>query len=118
MGAITLQDIATALSFVVALGGSIVAIVKGVKSVLKKLLDEQTKSLATRLDKIDERLDKVDSDNCKNYIVQALSSAERGVQLSTEERMWLAEEFEHYTASGGNSYIKEWHSRLQKDGKI
>lgn len=118
MGELTLEQIGAALAFIVGIGGSIGVILKGIGKMLKKLLDEQTKSLVKRLDKIDERLDKVDSDNCKNYIVQALSSAERGVQLSTEERMRLAEEFEHYTASGGNSYIKEWHSRLQKDGKI
>lgn len=118
MGEWTLEQIGAALALIVGIGGSILTILKAVKGMLKKLLGEQTKSLATRLDKIDERLDKVDSDNCKNYIVQTLSSAERGVQLSTEERMRLAEEFEHYTASGGNSYIKDWHNRLQKDGKI
>ena len=118
MEQLTLEQIAQALAFVVGIGGSILTILKAVKGMLKKLLDEQTKSLATRLDKIDERLDKVDSDNCKNYIVQALSSAERGVKLSTEERMRLSEEFQHYTENGGNSYIKDWHSRLHTDGKI
>lgn len=118
MEQLTLEQIAKALAFVVGIGGSILTILKAVKGMLKKLLDEQTKSLATRLDKIDERLDKVDSDNCKNYIVQALSSAERGVKLSTEERMRLSEEFQHYTENGGNSYIKDWHSRLHTDGKI
>lgn len=118
MGEWTLEQIGAALAFIVGIGGSILTILKAVKGMLKKLLDEQTKNLVKRLDKIDERLDKVDSDNCKNYIVQTLSSAERGVKLSTEERMRLAEEFQHYTDGGGNSYIKEWHSRLQKDGKI
>ena len=118
MGEWTLEQVGAALAFIVGIGGSILTILKAVKSMLKKLLDEQTKSLVLRLDKIDERLDKVDSDNCKNYIVQALSSAERGVKLSTEERMRLSEEFQHYTENGGNSYIKDWHSRLHTDGKI
>lgn len=118
MEQLTLEQIAKALAFVVGIGGSIGVILKGIGKMLKKLLDEQTKNLVKRLDKIDERLDKVDSDNCKNYIVQVLSAADRGESLTTEEKMRLAEEYENYTKLGGNSYIKEWHSRLQKDGKI
>lgn len=118
MGAITLQDIATALAFLVALGGSIVAIVKAIKSILKKLFDEQTNGINERLDKVNKRLDKLDMDNCQNYIVQSLSAAEKGIILTTEEKMRLAEEFEHYTQLGGNSYIKEWHERLKTGGKI
>lgn len=118
MGEITLNEIGTILGAIAAVGGSIITIVKWLKKVLKKLFDEQTKSINERLDKVDTRLGKLDMDNCQNYIVQTLSAAERGESLTTEEKMRLAEEFEHYTQLGGNSYVKEWHSRLQKDGKI
>lgn len=118
MEQLTLEQIGAALAFIVGIGGSIGVILKAVKGMLKKLLDEQTKSLVLRLDKIDDRLDKVDMDNCKNYIVQALSAAERGVKLSTEEKIRLAEEFQRYTDGGGNSYIKDWHKRLHDSGMI
>ena len=85
MGAITLGDIATALAFVVALGGSIRAIVKAIKKALNGLFETQTKVITERLDKTDTALAKLDMDNCKNYIVQSLSSAERGVKLTKEE---------------------------------
>lgn len=118
MGNLTLNDIATALAFIVAFGGSIVAIVAAIKKVLKKLLDEQLRTIINRLNTMDGKIDRLDSENCKNFLVQTLSAAERGENLTTEERMRLAEEFEHYTAAGGNSYIKDWHSRLHDEGKI
>ena len=118
MDKITLGDLAAALAFLVALGGSIVAIVMAIKKVLKKLFDDQMKSIGERLDQTDKRIDRLDADNCKNFLVQTLSAAERGENLTTEERMRLAEEFEHYTAAGGNSYIKDWHTRLHDAGKI
>lgn len=118
MGEITLNDLAGFLAFIAGLGGSIVAILAGIKKVLKKLFDEQLKGISTRLDKTDERIEKIDSDNCKNYIVQTLSAAERGERLTTEEKIRLAENFQHYTDAGGNSYIKDWHARLKSEGKI
>ena len=118
MDKITLGEIATALAFLVALGGSIVAIITALKKALKKLLDDQLKAIIDRLNRTDEKIAQIDTDACKNFLVQALSAADRGEQLTTEERMRLSEEFEHYTKNGGNSYIKDWHSRLHNEGKI
>lgn len=118
MEQITLGDFAATLAFIAALGGSIVSIVAALKKVLKKLLDDQLATIIDRLNKTDDKISQLDSDNCKNFLVQTLSAAERGEKLSTEERMRLAEEFQHYTDNGGNSYIKDWHSRLHTDGKI
>ena len=118
MGEITLNEVAAALAFVLLLGGNIVALIKGVKSVLKKMFDEMTKTIVTRLGKQEEAIKKIDSDNCKNYVIQALASVERGVILSTEEKMRFAEEYEHYIDGGGNSYIKDWYGKLKKEGKI
>ena len=118
MGTLTLGDIATALAFVVALGGSIGAIVKTIKKALDGLFETQTKVITERLDKTDAAVAKLDMDNCKNYIVQALSSAERGAKLTKEELIRLSEEYDHYTKNGGNSYIVEWHDRLNKEGKL
>ena len=118
MGAITLQDIASALAFIVALGGSIGAIVATMKKLLKKLFSEQTENINKRLDKQEDALNKLDQDNCKNYIVQALSAVERGTTLTKEELIRLSEEYDSYTKHGGNSYIKEWHERLKTEGKL
>ena len=118
MDKITLGEIATALAFLVAFGGSIVAIITALKKALKQLLDDQLKTIIDRLNRTDEKIAQIDTDACKNFLVQALSAADRGEQLTTEERMRLSEEYEHYTKNGGNSYIKDWHSRLHNEGKI
>lgn len=118
MGSLTLGDVAAALAFVVALGGSIGAIVRALKKALGSLFEEQTENINKRLDKTDANLAKLDMDNCKNYIVQALSAAERGTKLTKEELIRLSEEYDHYTKNGGNSYIVEWHNRLNEEGKL
>lgn len=118
MGELTLEDIGTALAFIVGLVGSVWAIVKGVSKAIKALLKDQLTAINKRFDSMDNTIKDIDLANCKNFLVQTLSAADNGEKLTTEERMRLAEEFEHYSACGGNSYIKDWHSRLKTDGKI
>ena len=118
MEQITLGDIEKILAFVILLGGSVITIVKAVKKATKSLFTEQLAEINKRFDATDKTIKNIDLANCKNFLVQTLSAAEKGEKLTTEERMRLAEEFEHYTAFGGNSYIKDWHSRLKQEGKI
>lgn len=118
MEQLTLEEIAKALTFIVLLGGAVASIIKGIKKVLVKAVNEQTEKITARLEKQEKALAKIDSENCKNFLVQCLSAVEKGETLTTEEKMRLAEEFEHYTAIGENSYIKDWHSRLKQAGKI
>lgn len=100
MEQITLGEIAKALAFIVALGGSVTSIILGVRKVIKKLLEPLI------------------LDQCKDFLVQTLSEAERGTVLTEMEKLRLAERFETYTKMGGNSYIKDWYNRLKNDGKI
>lgn len=100
MEQLTLGEIAKALAFIVALGGSVASIILGVRKVIKKLLEPLV------------------LDQCKDFLVQTLSEAERGTVLTEMEKLRLAERFETYTKMGGNSYIKDWYNRLKNDGKI
>ena len=97
---ITLGDIATWAAFIVALGGSVAAIIKGVQKVVEKLL------LPLLLD------------NAKNYLVPFLSKVERGEPCDEIEMERFHEEYELYTKHGGNSYIKSRVAKLQKEGKL
>lgn len=97
---ITLGDIATWAAFIVALGGSVAAIIKGVQKVVEKLL------LPLSLD------------NAKNYLVPFLSKVERGEPCDEIELERFHEEFTFYTNHGGNSYIKSRVAKLQKEGKL
>lgn len=97
---ITLGDIATWAAFIVALGGSVAAIIKGVQKVVEKLL------LPLSLD------------NAKNYLVPFLSKVERGEPVDEIELERFHEEYTFYTNHGGNSYIKSRVAKLQKEGKL
>lgn len=97
---ITLGDIATWAAFVVALGGSVAAIIKGVKNAVEKLLEP------------------LSLDNAKNYLVPFLSKVERGEPVDEIELERFHEEFTFYTNHGGNSYIKSRVAKLQKEGKL
>lgn len=100
MEQITLGDIATWAAFVVALGGSVAAIIKGVQKVVEKLL------LPLSLD------------NAKNYLVPFLSKVERGEPVDEIELERFHEEFQFYVSHGGNSYVKSRVDKLQKAGKL
>lgn len=100
MEQITLGDIATWAAFIVALGGSVAAIIRGVKKVVEKLL------LPLSLD------------NAKNYLVPFLSKVERGEPCDEIELERFHEEYQFYTEHGGNSYIKSRVNKLQKEGKL
>ena len=107
METITLGDLARWAAFVVALGGSIAAIIRGVKTTVGKLLAP-----------LSEQIRSVDRENCKNFLVTFLAEVERGQEHDQIELERFHEQFEHYKAIGGNSYIKAKVEKLQKAGKI
>lgn len=97
---ITLGDLARWAAFVVALGGSIAAIIRGVKKAVEAII------LPLSLD------------NAKNYLVPFLSKVERGEPMDEIELERFHEEYTFYTNHGGNSYIKSRVAKLQKEGKL
>lgn len=107
MEQITLDEIARMAAFVVALGGSIAAIVGGVKRAVGKLLEP-----------LQEQIRNVDMENCKNYLVTFLAGVERGQEHDEIELERFHEELGHYRKIGGNSYIAAKVEKLQKEGKL
>ena len=104
MEQITLGDIASWAAFVVALGGSVAAIIKGVKKVVEKVVEKLLLPLSL--------------DNAKNYLVPFISKVERGEAVDEIELERFHEEYTFYTNHGGNSYIKSRVAKLQKEGKL
>ena len=107
MEQITLGDIATWAAFVVALGGSVAAIIRGVGKAVEKLLEPVKKQIRD-----------VDLENCKNYLVTFLAAVERGQEHDEIELERFHEQLGHYQQIGGNSYIKSKVEKLQKEGKL
>lgn len=100
MEQITLGDLESWLRFIIALVGSVSAVIVGVKKVVAKLLVPYG------------------LDNAKNYIVPFIARLEREEAISEIELERFHEEFGYYIDHGGNSYIKERVEKLKKDGKL
>lgn len=107
MEQITLGDLARWAAFIAAFGGSIAAIISGVKKVMEKLLQP-----------IEKQITAVDLENCKNYLVTFLAAVERGQEHDEIELERFHEELEHYQKIGGNSYIKAKVEKLKNAGKL
>lgn len=107
MEQITLEQIARVAAFIVALGGSVAAIIRGVNKAVSKLLQPLAK-----------QIESVDRENCKNFLVTFLAETERGQAHDQIELERFHEQFEHYKSIGGNSYIKDKVQKLQRDGKL
>ena len=118
METLTLGDLATALAFLVALGGSIWAIVKSIKKALTAMFKEQTAEITRRMDRQEDTIKKIDMENCKNFLVSYLAKVKNGEHQDPIERLRFGEEFDHYVNGGGNSYIRDEVTRLRTEGKI
>ena len=64
-----------------------------------------------------EQINKVQLDNCKNYLVQQISAADRR-ELTPAEKERYFENYDAYVKLGGNSYIHSETERLKKEGKL
>lgn len=107
MEQITLGDLATWAAFIVALGGSVAAIIRGVGKAVEKLLEP-----------IKKQIRDVDLENCKNYLVTFLAAVERSQEHDEIELERFHEQLSHYQAIGGNSYIRAKVDKLTKEGKL
>lgn len=107
MEQLTLEQIARGVAFLVALGGSVAAIIRGVNKAVSKLLQP-----------LEKKIDSVDLENCKNYLVTFLASCERGEAHDEIELERFHEQLEHYKRLGGNSYIHAKVEKLKNAGKL
>jgi hypothetical protein len=118
MDTITLGEIGLLLGFVAALVASFGTIGKVVQKAVKKAFEGGLKPTNDKIDKIEKKVEEVDLNTCKNFLVARLSEIEQGINLDSvaEERFW--EQYEHYLAIGGNTYIQHKVEQLEKDGKL
>lgn len=65
-----------------------------------------------------EEINKVQLDNCKNYLVQAISKVRFGNKLSAVEKERFFENYDTYTRLGGNSFIHTETEKLKKEGLL
>ena len=123
MEQITLGQIGLAITFIVGLISGISYIVKHVKKWVEDLKEQISDSLKDQFTLFDKKIDDlksqmndIDMETTKNFLVSMLSDLEKGIvwdDIETE-RFW--EQYEHYTAKGGNTYIKTRVDKLKEKG--
>lgn len=114
---ITIGQIAVTLAFLVALWASVETIIKKVSKAFDSSLDKKLKPLEEKIDKIDKKVDSVDLNATKNFLLARIEEA-KTERLDDITRMRVLEEWEHYKALGGNSFISGEIEKLKKENKI
>ena len=104
MEAITLGQISSILTWIVAFGGSITAIMVALKKIIEK-----------QLSPINHKIEKLDMNQCRNYLVEFLADVENGVKKDETQIKRAYEVFDHYKQDlNGNSYIGDKWNKLMK----
>ena len=85
---------------------------------MQKIVSDLLKPITESINQINDRLDKVDMEATKNFLVRCLSDVEKGERMTEVEAERFWEQYEHYIAAGGNTYIKNKVVKLQEEGKI
>lgn len=111
MESLTLKDIYSGLTLIVGILASSAYISKTLKDWIAKQFDEKIAPL-------DAKITRVDMESCKNYLVRCLADFENGTTISETEQERFWEQYEHYLAEGGNSYIKHKVEKLKAEGKL
>lgn len=121
METITVGQIAQNLAIIAGIitsGGVIYAFAsKRLSKTIKSTFNEALTPVDDRLKVMEKKLEALDLSDCKNYMVQFLARAEKGVITSEEtQRFW--EIYDQYTRLGGNSYIHAKVEKLKEAGKL
>ena len=109
-------------------GGGIaglVAFIKGVEYLWVKLKRGATRMMQNalaptnaKIDSLDRKISEVDLNQCKNFLVRFLADVEQDKPIDEVEKERFFETYQHYVASGGNSYIHDKVESLKRAGKL
>lgn len=115
---ITLGQIAAGIAILAAIVGGCKELSKNIKEGIRKIVADVLKPVTDSIAQINVRLDKVDMESTKNFLVRCLSDVEKGERMTETEAERFWEQYGHYTAAGGNTYIKNKVEGLREQGKI
>ena len=115
---ITLGQIAAGIAIIAAIVGGYKALQKNIREGIQQIVAEALKPFTDSVNQINSRLDKVDMEATKNFLVRCLSDVEKGERMTETEAERFWEQYEHYTAAGGNTYIKNKVEDLREQGRI
>ena len=114
---ITLGEIAKALTFIVALTGSIIYIKKGTINSLTKVIDSRLEPIKQEIKEVKKETTKNNLSSIKTDLINLMELADRQI-ISIEQKMRAYELYDYYGNHGGNSYVHDKWENLRKEGKI
>ena len=118
MESITIGEIGLFITFVVGLISGGAYLKSQMKGWVSKSLKGDFDDIRKDISGLNDRINVVDQENCKNFLVRFLADVEQGRQIDEVVLMRFWEEYEHYVAGGGNSYIKDKVEKLKSAGKL
>ena len=115
---ITLEQIATAIAFLVTLIGGVEFLAMRMRKYIKSTMEDEIKSIKENQVKHDERLNQLELSSDKNFIVRFLADIEQNNPIDEVEKERFYEIYQRYRELGGNSYVAHKVEKLQKEGKL
>lgn len=104
---ITLGQISIWLAFAIGLYTSV-----------KFIVNEMGKAIDKGLEPINKKIDTVDMNATKNFLVSQIHDIKKGETLDDISLERFTEQYDHYRALGGNSYIVNEVEKLKKANKL
>lgn len=115
---ITLGEIASVVSFLVAFIGGASVLFIYMKKGLKTLFKEELEPIKEQVDKNNKLIQEVDMNSTKNYLSKCFNDLRKGQEISEANMQRIYEQMEHYSQMGGNSYIHKEFEDLKKEGLL
>lgn len=115
---ITLGQISSIITFLVAFIGGIGILFNYIKKWLKNLFKEELEPIKEQVATNNELIKEVDMNSTKNYLSKCFNDLRQGQVLSEANMQRIYEQMEHYTKMGGNSYIHKEFEDLKKEGLL
>lgn len=108
MEKITLGEITKWLGFILTFGGSVSALLVGIKNIFNK-----------QLKPLNDIIKELDINQCRNYLVDFLADIENGIIKNDGQIKRAYEVYDHYTNDlHKNSYVRDKWEKLKEAGKL
>ena len=114
---ITLGQVGLGLAFLVALITGISFIVDKFKEFITDSLKDNFDGVNKHIDELETKITTVDMEQTKSFLVRCIGDIEDGGISETELQRFF-EQYEHYLAMDGNTYIKHKVEQLMQEGRI
>lgn len=117
MEKITIEQIGVGIAFLVALISGVSFLNTKLKEWITNQLKDNFDGVNQHIDDLEKKITNVDMEQTKSFLVRCIGDIEDG-GISETELQRFYEQYEHYLAMDGNTYIRHKVEQLEAEGKI